>query len=98
MHQIIRSGDRSLKSRHFVPQYRYFYDGKGNRFVNQVIKFDNLQEEFNQLMAQYDIPLVLDNHDNFSEKTLSVGDLDEDTKILIQRVYKRDFLEFGFDQ
>lgn len=96
MNALIESSDRKLKRYHFMPQYRYVFDGKGKRFVKHIVKFENLKEEFDVLMKTYDIPLVLEKHDNPSVKNLSADDLDEQTKKLIQKVYKRDFIEFSY--
>lgn len=83
---------------HFVPQFYYLYDGQGNRIVQNIIRFENLEQEFNSLMKKYEIPLVLNRHDNRNSSKFTVSDLTPDTKRLIFQVYKRDFKEFDYAQ
>ena len=87
---------RDLCYGHFIPQFYYIYDGKGCKMVKHILKFEELQTQFNQLMKRYKIPLELDRHDNVNKRNLSVDDLTQETKDLIYTVYERDFREFGY--
>jgi len=98
MIKIINDGEHNMNTNHFMPQFRYVYDEKGNRIVKNILKFENLKEEFDRLMVKYGIPLALNSHDNYSNKNLSANDLDESTIKLIQKVYEKDFIEFFYDK
>ena len=42
--------------KHFVPQYCYVFDKHGDKKVKHVLKFENLQVEFESLMKSYGLP------------------------------------------
>lgn len=96
LNKRVKKGWSACSNKHFAPQFLYVFDGKGNRHVKHVLKFENLQQEFDQLMEQYKLPIRLTRHDNVSKKNLSVADLEPETIALIQKVYRRDFKEFGY--
>lgn len=77
---------------HLIPQYDYIYDNNGNKTCKHILKSENLNDEFNNLMKDYDIDLQLkDEKDNVSSGGLSVKDLDEKSKNIIYEIYKKDF-------
>lgn len=79
-------------SYHFVEQYLYFDD----RVKINVIKYENLKEDFNKLMNEYNINLSLDRHDNKTEKKFTINDFDDNTLELINTVYHNDFIMFNY--
>jgi len=84
---------------HFFPQYAYIYRENGTQYVKNVIKFENLQQEFNSLMQKYNLKMRLNRHDNKSRSNkLTVNDLAPKTKELIYQVYKKDFELFGYNK
>jgi hypothetical protein len=47
----------------YVPQSDYIFDIRtGDRLVEHVLKYENLAEEFHELMQQYGLPVVLPDH------------------------------------
>ena len=76
----------------FLQQSRYFEDG----FNIHVIKFENLEEEFNELMLRYGYEITLDEKINVSNKIASIEDLSAETIKLINETYKEDFIRFNY--
>jgi len=78
---------------HFTPQYKYI-----DLNINiHVLKFENLESEFNKLMKDYEYPIVLNKKVNVSKPLFTLKDISEENKILIQQVYKKDFELFKYD-
>lgn len=77
---------------HFSPQYKYLT----SEDKIHILKFENLKEEFNDLMKQYNINLKLDEKHNVSNHKFTINDFNESTKKLIQEVYKKDFELFNY--
>ena len=78
---------------HFTEQYKYL-----DPFVNiHILKFETLAEDFKKLMKEYQYNIILNKNTNSGyEKFVSVQDFYPETIALIQRVYKYDFLLFGY--
>lgn len=77
---------------HWTEQWRYL----DNDMNIHVLKFENLQNEFNALMKKYNLPIRLNNKDNANSKIFTKKDLDPKTVKLIQNVYEKDFKLFNY--
>lgn len=90
---ISKIKNRCRKGHHYTEQYKYL-DKKYN--IN-ILKFENLEEEFNKLMIKYNLKIKFNKHVNKSEsKKFNVSDFSVDLVKLINTVYKNDFDEFGY--
>ena len=90
-----------------LPQVYYIfkYDSKTRKvdlnvpLVNHVINYDWLELEFNQLMAEHNINVKLDE-EQFDkvrdDAMLSTLDLSDDAKRAIERIYAEDFKALHF--
>ena len=78
---------------HFLPQHDFIYDDDGNRTCDNVLRFDNLTNEFNDLMNkhEYDIRLEENKKDNKSNSNLTAKDVDDDNRRLIYQIYRKDY-------
>jgi hypothetical protein len=85
--------NRLIKKFRFLQQSEYFEDG----FKIHVIKFENLEEEFNKLMLLYGYEITLDEKINVSIKKASIKDLTPETIELINKTYKEDFIRFNYE-
>ena len=83
---------KPFKKFRFLQQSEYFEDG----FNIHVIKFENLEEEFNELMLRYGYEITLDEKINVSNKIASIEDLSAETIKLINETYKEDFIRFNY--
>lgn len=78
---------------HFLPQYEYIYDDNGQRTCNTVLDFNNLNQDFNELMQTNNIDLRLEDgvKHNKSNFNLTVDDIDDENMKKIFKYYKKDF-------
>lgn len=78
---------------HFTEQYRYL-DPKCHI---RVLRYENLEEEFNQLMKEYKYRIILNTKQNVSIKTASLADLTLETIETINKIYEKDFTTFHYE-
>jgi len=83
---------------HCIPQYQFAY-ADGKRFVDHVLKMENLSDEFPALMERYNLPVELE-HVNSSKKSdqLTVEDLSKEAIEKINEWAKLDFEYFGYEK
>jgi hypothetical protein len=81
---------------HFVPQSEYTHDNDGKQIIHHILKFENLKEEFNNLMKLYSVNINLTMHVNKSVKLFNVDDINEINIILINDVYNKDFELYNY--
>lgn len=89
---------------HYRPQISYLFHpaDRENKFmlVKHVLRFENLQVEFNQLMEMYqlDIQMTDGDRDQAAKVTFrfTPADLTSETKDLLSRYYKDDFRLLGY--
>lgn len=81
---------------HFTPQYKYFEDTK--MYIN-IIKFENLKQEFNDLMKKYKMDLTITNQNyNFNKyKIFNFQHISKKNIQLINKIYKKDFEMFNYN-
>jgi hypothetical protein len=78
---------------HFTEQYRYL----DPQYNIRVLRYENLEEEFNQLMKEYGYNIVLNIKQNVSIKTASLADLTLETIESINSIYEKDFTTFHYE-
>ena len=84
---------RCITGHHYTEQYKYL--DKSCKIT--ILKYENLEEEFNNLMKSYSIDLKLNKHSNkCSEKKFKVSDFSLELVRLINKVYEKDFKEFRY--
>jgi len=77
---------------HFTEQYKYL----DPNIKIHVLKFENIEEEFNNLMKQYNYNIVLNKKVQVSKQIFTVKDFSDKAINLIQKIYKRDFETFDY--
>ena len=84
------------KSRgHYMQQYKYIPPF----FIKcYIIKFENLENEFNNLMKKKKINIKLENYDNKNNKKFTIEDITKKNILLINKIYDKDFYIFGYDK
>lgn len=79
---------------HLIPQSEFIY---GNPPCNEILRFDNLKEDFEKLLKKYDYPKMELLHHNKSEKrNITIKNLNKESIKLINQIYKEDFKNFGY--
>ena len=90
----------SLTDYHFTPQFKYIWDQNNKRVCRFILRFENLDREFNTLMKRLNLNINLDSKRNKQNKgicqNLSQKDLYWSTKKLIQNIYKEDFIRLNY--
>ena len=86
--------DPHVHTNMILPQHKFIYYDDPDCEVHHVLRFENIKEEFENLMKEYNRPLILssERHRVFKSNTgLSRNDLHNDTMNLIKEFYKKDF-------
>jgi hypothetical protein len=81
---------------HWAPQSLFVYH-EGQQIIKHVLKYENLEAEFTQLLLSYGLTIPLQHH-NKSEKKYSRKDLEPETIRMIHEFYTDDFSNFGYVQ
>jgi len=85
--------NRSKKGDHYTEQYLYL----DKNYKINILKFENIEHEFNKLMNHYNLDVKFNKHINKGiHKHFNVCNFSEELLNLINTVYKKDFEEFGY--
>jgi hypothetical protein len=79
---------------HFLEQYKYLTDDN----TIHILKFENLNEDFNNLMKQYNLVIELSHENKGKNKIFTINDFSKELIDLINEVYDKDFLYFNYDK
>jgi hypothetical protein len=94
---------------HWIPQYDYvYYHPEGNKqvkhvMVQHVLKFENLEQDFRDLMSQYNLNVTLPSKGKRGLKgrssiaQLTARNLTKSTCRLLRKRYWNDFKAFAYD-
>ena len=79
---------------HFTQQCKYIIP---NININ-ILKFENLEEDFNNLMKRYKLDIILPKKKyNTSKQVFKLKNLNKQNILLIQKIYHKDFITFGYE-
>ena len=94
--KIINYKNKNNLEWHYEKQYLYL----SNDCNIHILKFENLNNDFNKLMKKYNIDLKLDKiHNKYNgEKKFTIKSFDRDTLNLINSFYHYDFLYFNYNK
>jgi hypothetical protein len=93
---------------HMLPQNYYVYDENGNRVVTHIVRYENLQPEFDALMERYNLPVRMPaksakyvfhfkgKNGNKSGETITINSISPENIERINQIYARDFDFFGY--
>jgi len=73
-----------------LPQHKFIYYDEPDCKVHHILRFENINKEFEQLTTQYGYKLKLVTRVFESDSNLSRKDLNDDTLQLIKDFYKKD--------
>ena len=85
--------------RHFIEQHLYLNTEDDPTIKIHILKYENLNTEFNELMEKYNlkVDLTKERSNVSNNRVFELEDLDEESKKLIQEVYKQDFALFNYE-
>jgi len=81
---------------HYTPQHDYINGVRVKIHKIHILRFENLKEEFKDLMELYGHDLKLNLHTFKSKKKFGIKDLEDRTIRLIKNVYQKDFKHFNY--
>ncbi|MCW1327289.1 sulfotransferase family protein [Campylobacter jejuni] len=85
-----------LNWQHFTPQYKYLCDDNKNILVNFIGKFENINDDFNEILSILNIKRTL-VHTNKSKHLDYKNYYNNKTYAIIREIYKDDFEIFDYD-
>lgn len=98
--QKMLDGDEFEQDCHLIPQAEYIWDERGHQSCNNILRLENLAQDFNALMKRngYDIELLSNRTDNTMSNCpeLSIDDFNDDTLAMLNKVYKDDFKKLNY--
>jgi len=81
-----------LEDCHWMPQTYY------TKNCDYILRFENLEYDFNNLMKKFKLPLKLEMKSNVSEGlNFTVEDISRSNLEMINRRYQQDFIELGYN-
>jgi hypothetical protein len=87
---------------HWVPQYYYIFDSHLEQIIKKknIIHFENLNDELNDLFARYNYNINFKNAPEINKNSynFTIDDLSDKNKKLIYRIYKNDFKYFNYQK
>lgn len=95
-HVGVRGG--TVDTRAYDTPDAYIDAGPDGRSCNRVIQLEHLATDLPALMAELGVPEIKLQHGKkaFTSKCKDVGMLEEETRQLIRRIYRQDFVQFGY--
>jgi hypothetical protein len=90
---IDKINNRNLEGDHYTEQYKYI----DNSATIHILHFENLNDDFMQLMKRYNIKIDSLEQTNAGNKQYRTDDFNDELIHLINDVYKNDFELFGYN-
>jgi len=84
---------------HLLPMEHFFYDTRGKREIDYILRYEALDTMFPLLMSQHGLNVTLANYGlkRHSRTLFTASDLSNGTKALACRLYWGDFQRFKYD-
>ncbi|KAL9184494.1 hypothetical protein ACHAXT_012464 [Thalassiosira profunda] len=94
-----------IGTKHMIPQYEYVFAPGGDRLIPEenVLRFENIAEDFRELMERYDLGewvQLSEEKTNAGKRGAQLSHLDlyPDTVRMINSFFERDFEAFGYER
>ena len=79
----------------FLPQY-YHLIFNGKIIINEILRFENLEIDFNKFIAKYKLEPVNLSHENVTEHNHYSTYFNDKQIEIVKQIYKKDFDLFGY--
>jgi hypothetical protein len=94
------AANETLLCGHWIPQHYYVVDDGGVDFIQpeNILRFENLAEQFQGLMERYSLSFSLEDvhHNKRLDDSFTVQQLSDENIQLIREIYLEDFVKFGY--
>lgn len=91
------SSPELMNKPHFLPQHYYVQNKLGENVIDHLVRYENLNQEFSELMKKYSLNITLANRANApAKKTLSKANFTQKTINMINKIFKEDFELLGY--
>jgi hypothetical protein len=80
---------------HYRPQYTFVYDEQNNKFVDFIIRYENLNEDISKLNKKYNLHIPLYDNGNTQKNYINFYNKDSINKI--NNLYKKDFILLNYE-
>jgi hypothetical protein len=89
---IDKINNRDMDGDHYTEQYKYLHPNKNIH----IIKYENLIQEFDNLMLSYNINGIQLKKENYGNRNFNISNFSKELIDLINKVYKKDFELFQY--
>lgn len=79
---------------HYRPQYTFVFDNKGDKFVNYILKYENLNNDIKELNSEHNLEIPLYANQNINKNYINFFNKESIKKI--NQLYFKDFLYFNY--
>ena len=86
----------SFEDCHLIPQIEYFKNEDGTIHNIEILRFENLQTDFSNLLRKYNFPNMELPFSNTTKDSVTVSDLNRESLDIINDIYKEDFEFFNY--
>jgi len=95
----IKSNPDMLYYGHYALQYNYVYDSNDIKIVDDILRFEHLDTDLNNINIAYNMNLKLNIKEkvNSSTKICSIEDITKENIELIHELYYKDFIAFNYN-
>jgi hypothetical protein len=88
------NNNNNIGHSHYKEQHLYI----DKKYNIHILKFENITNDFNNLMKKYSLNIKFDEHKNKNDKKYTVDSLSPEVIKLINTVYDKDFKMFGYEK
>ena len=93
-------GEKQENIGHWLLQSNYVFNEQGEKVARYALKFEELPDNFNNLMKECGLPVILheSTRENASNKIYGPKDLSPEIVKIINEYYQEDFDNFGYQK
>ena len=81
----------------WMKQVDFLYDDEGNCLVDKIIKYENINREFGEVLSELGLPEMKLPHENKSRRKHYSQYFDSVTKEMVREIYQADISTFDYE-
>ena len=79
---------------HYRPHFNFIYDNKYNKFIDFIIRYENLNEDISNLNKKHSLNISL--YDNGNTKKQYINFFNRESILKINKLYEKDFFLLNY--